>query len=123
MSEHSVQVVISEPDGRQVRVHWQGAAPEGPLVLQVSPLRTPVPARHAFFPAACEELNTPSVAPVISLELRWAEPPPPPQVELAKPPSEPAPLATAWAVERLRQRHLASVEKPARPRVQRTAER
>jgi hypothetical protein len=152
MNEHSVQVVISEPGGRQVQVNWQGTAPHGPLVLQVAsiatpatpvpPVAPPVAPRHEFFPAAAAALNTPSASPAISVELlfpapadapstpsvprstsplslqlRWCEPPPPPPV--SKPASEPAPLATAWAVECLRQRHLAATSAPARRRAAR----
>lgn len=152
MNEHSVQVVISEPGGRQVRVKWQGTASEGPLVLQVA-AATPSPPRHAFFPAAAAALEAPSAAPALSVELlfpgtaattpsaasttsplslslRWSEPAQAqPEavaavpVPVSKPPSEPAPLSTAWAVERLRQRHLASTSAPARRRVARAAAR
>ena len=150
MNEHSVQVVISEPDGRQVQVRWQGTAPRGPLVLQVASVGTPVPPvpalapRHEFFPAAAAALSAPSAGPAISVEvlfpapaatpstprttsplslqLRWTEPPPPP-APVSKPASEPAPLATAWAVECLRQRHLAATSAPARRRVARAGGR
>jgi hypothetical protein len=151
MNEHSVQVVISEPGGRQVQVKWQGTAPQGPLVLQVASVATPVPPvpplapRHEFFPAAAAALSAPIASSEISVEvlfpapaatpstprtttsplslsLRWTEPPPPP-APVPKPASEPAPLATAWAVECLRQRHLAATSAPARRRVARAGGR
>jgi len=115
MIEHSVQVVISDAGGRQVRVSWRGNARQAPLVLQVASVSTPAPLDR--LPAAAER---PSSAPAaLSLELRWSEPPPP---ERAAPASE-APLATAWAVERLRQRHLDTSGVPARPRATRAAGR
>jgi hypothetical protein len=131
MNECSVQVVISEPGGRQVRVNWQGAALDRPLVLQLAALSVPVaPTRHELFPAAnfpaATEPRAPSAAPAICrLELHWSEPPPP-AVQARTPPSEPAPLDGAWAAERLRHRHLASATgatAPLRRRVARAAGR
>jgi hypothetical protein len=120
MNEHSVQVVISEPGGRQVRVSWQGTAPAHPLVLQVATVAPLAPPRHEFFPAVAAVSAPPSAPPGISLELRWSEPAPPAPAHEA-PRSEPAPLAAAWAAERLRQRHQATATPPARRRVGRAA--
>jgi hypothetical protein len=163
MNEHSVQVVISEPGGRQVRVSWQApagsSAPPSPLVLEVASVSAPTAPRLETFPppmpsseraarletfpppmwpyassaSGSQRLETfpppmPSSAPpALSIELRWSEPPPPAAV-LPAPPSEPAvrsepaPLAVAWAAEKLRQRHLASAGETVRPRA-RTATR
>jgi hypothetical protein len=121
MNVCSVQVVISEPGGRQVRVNWQGAALDRPLVLQLASQSVPVPSsRHAMFPDV-SDLRAPSAGPAICrLELHWSEPPAPGQ---AQPPSQPAPLDGAWAAERLRHRHLASATAPQRRRVARAASR
>ena len=112
MSEHSVQVVISEPNGRQVRVSWQGSMSRAPLVLQVASLGA-LP-RHELFPGVVD-LRDSDPPPALSLQLHCSEPPPPPPPVLAEPPSE-APLAAAWAAERLRLRHAASPLPPLRRR-------
>jgi hypothetical protein len=125
MNECSVQVVISEPGGRQVRVNWQGAALDRPLVLQLASLSSPLPPpRHELFPAAnfpaAADRRAPSAVPgICRLELHWSEPTPP-AVQAQAPPSEPAPLDGAWAAERLRHRHLASATGPLRRRGART---
>ena len=111
MNEHSVHVVISGHGEQQVRLSWQGAAPDRRLVFQVASLPAPGPARLDDDSAELEP-STPSVAPAISLELRWSEPPaapPPPERR-----SEPAPLATAWAMAKLLRERPAPSPPPRR---------
>jgi hypothetical protein len=98
MNEHSVQVVISGAEEQHVRLRVHGAAPDRPVVVQVASLCPPGTVRPEE--PARDARATLRAAPAISLELRWSEPAPPPA-----PRSEPAPLATAWALaQRIRER-------------------
>jgi len=130
---------VAAPGPLRLQVTSTAAASTAAFASPAAPAVVP---RHELFPAATAELaapgaavtsvellfpasapitSTPEATARLSLQLRWADPPPP--APKPKPATEQAPLATAWAVERLRQRHLASSGTPPRRRVARTPER
>jgi hypothetical protein len=123
MNEHSLQVVISGQGEQQVCLRWQGAATDRRLVVQIAslPAPTPIPPRLEG-PSPVTQVSTSSPPPALSLELRWSEPPPILPAAPPKPRSEPAPLATAWAMaELLQRRPPMSSSTPPRRRSARTS--
>jgi hypothetical protein len=113
MNEHCVRVVISAHGEQQVQLRLGSAASERPLVVQVATRGSPTRARAEDSADAIANRTTLGAS-TISLELRWSAPVQVPVPKPEEPRSEPAPLATAWALGQLLRKEYSTNPAPRR---------